>query len=63
MPSKRRQGTKKRGSSRPSLKLAIAAVSRQRKPHKAGHMSLAEVERYARAADQERMVKLLVGDT
>ena len=27
----------------------------------AGHMSLSEVERYTRAADRERMVKLLVG--
>ena len=26
----------------------------------AGHMSLSEVERYTRAADRERMVKLLV---
>jgi len=29
----------------------------------AGHMSLSEVERYTRAADRERMVKLLVGVT
>ncbi|WP_436398602.1 tyrosine-type recombinase/integrase [Roseobacter sp. S98] len=28
----------------------------------AGHMSLSEVERYTRAADRERMVKLLVGE-
>jgi site-specific recombinase XerD len=27
----------------------------------AGHMSLSEVERYTRAADRERIVKLLVG--
>lgn len=29
----------------------------------AGHMSLSEVERYTRAADRERIVKLLVGAT
>ena len=27
----------------------------------AGHMSLSEVERYTRAADRERMIRLLVG--
>jgi len=40
---------------------AEAGVSTHQIAAMAGHMSLAEVERYTRAADRERMVKLLVG--